>query len=96
MIKVCLELTDITEIFVNSTFVRWGNGALISGPFCEHTRSIAVVLHYFGQDDIIDTIGMLADDNIIQVVAIHHGRRISPILFVATYLTVSGMLPGHE
>ena len=97
IIEMCLKLTDISVIFIDSSFIRSGRRAFVSPrPFTKHTGCISVIFHYFGQNDMFRIIGMLSDNWKFFIIAIHHCRRLSPILFITTHFAMSGMLSGHQ
>ena len=91
-----LKLTDISKELIDTTLVRSRNRAFISpGPFTEHSRRITVFFHNFRKNDTIGIIRVLAYDGIVGINSITHLATISPILFISSYFSVSGVLSGH-
>ena len=97
IIEVGLKLTDISVIFIDSPFIRSGHRTFVPPcPFAKHAGSISVIFHDLRQNDMFRIIRVLSDNREFFIIAIHHRRCLSPILFIATYFTMSGMLSGHQ
>ena len=92
-----LKLTYKTIKLINTPFVGSRNRTFISScPFTEHTGSITVILHYLGNDYVFGVIRMLSHHWIFFVITIHHDGSVTPILFISTHFTVTGMLSCHK
>ena len=92
-----LELAYVAVEFVYPPFVGSRHRAFVSsGPLAEHAGSVAVIFHYFREDDMSGVIWVLSYYGVFIVVAIFHHRHIAPIFLIAPYLTVSRVLSGHK
>ena len=97
IVQMCLKLTYITVKFIYTPFIRCGAGTFIAArPFTENSCNIAVLLHDFGQNNVVFIIRFLSYDREIFIDAVCHGRNIFPIFFITTHMSMPSVLPGHQ
>ena len=90
IVGVSLELADETVVFVDAAFVGRRFRALVAaGPLAEHTRGVAVLLHDFGQDDVVRVIGFLADEIIVLADAVLDHGTVPPVFLVTADVCMS-------
>src|SRR3712207_7984839 len=92
-----LILADITKELIHASLVGGRYRALITtGPLTKHTRAIAVIFHYLGQDNMLRVVRMLPRHTVIFILPIHNNRTIAPIFLVASYLGMARVLACHH
>lgn len=97
IVEMGLKLADVAVVLVHAAFVGRGPRALVAaGPFAEHARAVAVVLHYLGQDDVRAVIGLLPHHGVVGVVPVPDRPGLGPVLPVAPDPCVARVLPRHQ
>ena len=94
---MCLELTDITIEFIDTTLIRsWCRTFVTSSPLTKHTRAITLSFHYLRQNDVLWIVRMLTNNAEISVFTIINRFTLCPIFLVSTHFRMTWMLSCHK
>ena len=97
IIKMCLELANVTIEFINSTFVWCRRRTFVSAcPLTENTCIITFIFEHFWKNLMLWIVRFLTNDRKVFVYSIFYHWHVSPILFVASYVGMSAMLACHD
>ena len=95
IVQMRLKLTHEAVIFVDATLVGSRDRAFVaSSPLAKHTRSVAIVLHDFRENDMGGIVRLLSCLYGVLIVAIHHAT--DAVLLIATHPSMSSVLTCHK